>query len=161
LLARAFNSSGRISTITGVIPAITCKVVLVYDGEQESAGSVALQLINDAVKTTFPQYFPKIAKLQKNDEKTPYDDLIQWFFDGQGFELLDDASELEYKATLDSVEPLTKLINEFVSEEDQKDLYFFKELVLWGLVENEKLSKKRFTKGYQFKDLYGGFVSGL
>jgi len=161
LLAGDSHTSVRLSDFMGVIPAITGKVELVYEGEQEGAGSVALQLINDAVKTTFPQYFPKIAKLQKNDEKTPYDDLIQWFFDGQGFELLDDASELEYKATLDSVEPLTKLINEFVSKENQKDLYFFKELVLWGLVENEKLSKKRFTKGYQFKDLYGGFVSGL
>lgn len=52
---------------------------LVYEGEEEGAAGVALQLIGDAVKTLFPNYFPKIEKLQRPDENTPYDDLVEWF----------------------------------------------------------------------------------
>ena len=43
----------RLSDFLGVIPSITGKVELVYEGEQEGANEVAKQLIADAVKTQF------------------------------------------------------------------------------------------------------------
>ena len=161
LFAGDKKTTVRLSDFMGVIPAITGKVELVYEGEQEGADSVALQLVNEAVKTIFPQYFPKIEKLQKPGETTPYDDLVNWFFEGSGFELIDDMSEAEYKSTLDGIEPLNLLVDKYIIGIDDSEKYFFKELVLWGLVEFEKLSKKRFSQGYEFKDLYGGYVSGL
>ncbi|MFT5257781.1 MAG: magnesium chelatase subunit I, partial [Arenicella sp.] len=42
-----------------------------------------------------------------------------------------------------------------------EDAYFVKEFILWALVEFKKLSKHRFAEGTQFKDPYGGFMSGL
>ena len=36
-----------------------------------------------------------------------------------------------------------------------------KEFILWALVEYKKLSKDRFSEGYQFKDIYGSFISKL
>lgn len=53
----------------GIIPAITGKVELVYEGEQEGAGVVAEHLIGDAIKTFFPNYFPKIEKLENKKIK--------------------------------------------------------------------------------------------
>ena len=44
----------RLSDFMGVIPAITGKVELVYEGEQEGAAVVAQHLINDAIRTFFP-----------------------------------------------------------------------------------------------------------
>ncbi len=151
----------RFSDFMGVIPSITGKVELVYEGEQEGAASVALQLIGDAVKTLFPQYFPKIEKLQKAEDKSPYDDLVEWFFEQSGFELPDDISDKEYKEKLDSVKPLNELLKKYQPEIAENDRYFMKEFLLWGLVEYKKLSKHRFTKGVQFKDLYGSYISGL
>lgn len=151
----------RFSDFMGVIPSITGKVELVYEGEQEGAASVALQLIGDAVKTLFPQYFPKIEKLQKAEDKSPYDDLVEWFFEQSGFELPDDISDKEYKEKLDSVKPLNELLEKYQPEIAENDKYFMKEFLLWGLVEYKKLSKHRFTKGVQFKDLYGSYISGL
>jgi magnesium chelatase subunit I len=49
----------RLSDFMGIIPAITGKVELVYEGEQEGAGAVAQHLIGDAIKTFFSLYFPK------------------------------------------------------------------------------------------------------
>jgi len=151
----------RLSDFMGIIPAITGKVELVYEGEQEGAAAVAERLIAEAVKTLFPNYFPKIEKLEKPNEKTPYSDLIEWFFAESGFELLDDCSEEEYQNILGAVVPLEILLKEYQPDLAKEDKFFVKEFILWGLVEYRKLSKDRIAEGYQFKDIYGSYISKL
>lgn len=151
----------RLSDFIGVIPSITGKIELVYEGEQEGADMVALILLEDAIKTLFPNYFPKIEKLERKDAQSPYDELIGWFFEGEGFELLDEETDADYRKKLDNMVPLDRLIAKFQPGVNKNDSYFLKELLLWGLVANKKLSKHRFERGYQFKDLYGSIISGL
>jgi magnesium chelatase subunit I len=151
----------RLSDFMGIIPAITGKVELVYEGEQEGAAVVAQHLIGDAIRTFFPGYFPKIEKLEKQDQKTPYSDTLEWFFAESGFELLDDCSDEEYEAILDSIAPLEILVKKYQPQLEKEDRYFMKEFILWGLVEYKKLSKDRLSEGYQFKDLYGSYISKL
>ncbi|WP_067037106.1 magnesium chelatase [Allomuricauda sp. CP2A] len=155
------KTSIRLSDFMGVIPSITGKIELVYEGEQEGAGFVAETLIDDAIKSLFPNYFPKIDKLQRKDAETEYDGLVSWFFEGEGFDLLDDDSDEDYRTKLDSVGPLNNLIKEYQPSVSKEDSYFMKELLLWGLVAHKKLSKHRFVKGFQFKDLYGSYIRGL
>ena len=161
LISGAESTTVRLSDFIGVIPAITGKIELVYEGEQEGADGVAVILIDDAVKTLFSKYFPKINKLERKDEETPYDVLLHWFFQGEGFELDDDYTDQEYKRTLDSVPELDKFINKYQPDFPKKDRFFLKEVLLWGLVAHKKLSKHRFSEGYQFKDVYGSYISGL
>ncbi|WP_395050477.1 AAA family ATPase [Flavobacterium sp.] len=155
------KTSLRLSDFMGIIPSITGKVELVYEGEQEGAAIVAQHLIGDAIHTFFPAYFPKIEKLEKQGEKTSYSDILEWFFAESGFELLDDASDEEYKTILDSIAPLEVLIKKYQPQLEKEDRYFIKEFILWGLVEYNKLSKERLTEGYQFKDLFGNYISKL
>ena len=156
------KTSVRLGDFTGIIPAITGKVELVYEGEQEGASGVAQQLIADAVKSQFMEYFPKIEKLQKEGEQQPYDDIVAWFFEQSGgFELLDSLSDEDYKLQLDRIEPLDDLLERYVEDIPEEDIYFFKEFVLWALVEYRKLSKYHMTEGLRFKDVYGGYISGL
>ena len=161
LLAGDSETSVRLSDFIGVIPAITGKVELVYEGEQEGADFVANTLIDEAIKTLFPKYFPKIEKLEKQGEETPYDDLISWFFNGDGFELLDEFTDKDYKTKLDEVLPLDALIADHQPDIDPKDVHFEKEFILWGLVQFKKLSKYRYSEGVQIKDPYGSYISGL
>ena len=151
----------RLSDFMGVIPSIIGKIELVYEGEQEGSGSVAEILIEDAVKTLFSVYFPQIDKLERKDADGPYDELVSWFFDGEGFDLLDDAADKEYKEKLDSIIPLQQLVTKYQPDIEKEDTYFLKELLLWGLVAHKKLSKQRYTVGYQIKDVYGSFIRGL
>ncbi|HMB63636.1 MAG TPA: AAA family ATPase [Eudoraea sp.] len=157
----ADKTTVRLSDFVGVIPAITGKIELVYEGEQEGVDSVAGILIEDAVRALFPDYFPRINKLEHKDAETPYDELLHWFFEGNGFELLDDLTDAEYIRQLDGISPLNSLIKTHQPAMKKEDTYFLKELLLWGLVAHKKLSKQRFTEGFRFKDLYGSFISKL
>jgi len=161
LLQGASETTVRLSDFIGVIPAITGKIELVYEGEQEGADTVAMMLIDDAVKSLFPNYFPAILKLEQKNAEGPYDDLILWFFDRDGIELADDLSEEEYRKLLDNIPPLQDLIRKHQPKVSEKDSYFLREFLLWGLVVHKKLSKQRYKKGYKLKDLYGGFISKL
>ncbi len=156
------NTTVRLGDFMGIIPAITGKVELVYEGEQEGAGAVAQQLIADAVKAEFVRYFPRIEKLQKDGETQPYDQIVTWFFEQSGgFELLDSLSNNDYKSQLDQIEPLDNLLEKYVDDIPKGDVYFFKEFILWALVEYKKLSKYNMSDGLRFKDVYGGYISGF
>jgi magnesium chelatase subunit I len=150
----------RLSDFMGIIPAITGKVELVYEGEQEGAAIVAQHLLSDAIHTFFPAYFPKIEKLEKQGEKNAFSDTIEWFY-ASGFQLLDDCKDEEYHSILDDVAPLDVLIKKYQPQTLKEDIYFMKEFILWGLVEYDKLSKDRFENGYQFKDTLGSFIYKL
>ncbi|MGQ2984761.1 magnesium chelatase [Flavobacterium sp.] len=151
----------RLADFMGIIPAITGKVELVYEGEQEGAAAVAEHLIGSAVKTIFADYFPKLEKLEKKDGSSPYQELIDWFFNESGLEMEDDITDAAYRKLLDSIIPLRQLIQKYQPDTQKEDLYFIKEFILWGLAENNKLSKDRFSEGYQFKDIYGSYISKL
>ncbi|AXT21242.1 magnesium chelatase [Flavobacteriaceae bacterium AU392] len=152
----------RMSDFVGIIPAITGKVELVYEGEQEGANVVAFNLIGEAVKSLYPEFFPKIEKLERQGEETPYDNIISWFFNNNdGFELLDDLNDEIYQTVLDKITPLEELLQEYQPKVSKEESYFVKEFVLWGLTEFKKLSKYRYSEGIQFKDPYGSFINGL
>jgi magnesium chelatase subunit I len=152
----------RLSDFDGIIPAITGKVELVYEGEQEGANVVAENLIKKAIKSLFPNYFPEIKKLEKQTDASPYDEIVSWFFNADDdFELLEDFTDAEYKNELNKITPIDAFLKEHQPNINTKDTYFVKEFLLWGMVEFKKLSKFRFAEGTQFKDPYGNFISGL
>ncbi|WP_405252977.1 magnesium chelatase [Dokdonia sp. Asnod3-C12] len=161
LLSGDETTTIRYSDLLGIVPAITGKVELVYEGEQEGAGEVAKILIGDATASLFDDYFPKIEKLTKDDEKDPYEEVLAWFFEQSGFELEDTLTNKEYELMLDSITPLDDLIKKYQPEMAKEDTYFLKEFILFGLVENKKLSKYKLTTGMRFNDLYGSYLSGL
>lgn len=161
LKSGASETSVRLSDFMGVIPAITGKVELVYEGEQEGTLFVAQELMDQAIESLFPLYFPEIKKLERPDQPNAYDEIVQWFFAGSGFELFDETSDEDYKRQLSQIEPLDALIEKYQPDYPKKDINFLKEFVLWGMVVFKKLSKRRVYEGYQFKDPYGSYISDL
>lgn len=151
----------RLIDFLGVVPSLTGKMELVYEGEQEGADTVAAHLIEEAVKSIFQEYFPEIKKLEQKNTESPYDTLIDWFFEGEGLELGDDLSNAEYVRILNTVKPLDGLVKKFLPGLDKNAAHFAKELILWGLSGYEKLSKNRYSEGIQFKDPYGRFIRDL
>lgn len=152
----------RMSDFMGIIPAITGKIELVYEGEQEGAYGVALTLLGNAIKSLYSTYFPKIEKIEKQGVETPYDEIVSWFFNNSDdFEILDDIHEKDYTSILKKIKPLTDFVKKYNKDVLSNELFFWQEFVLWSLVEHKKLTKYRYAEGIQFKDPYGSFMSGF
>jgi magnesium chelatase subunit I len=151
----------RLADFNGILPSLTGKVELLYEGEQEGAEFVAQQLINNAIKTLYNTYFPEIKKLEKKDEKKSYEDIVNWFIENKSIEILDDSPDNLYKEELLKIKPLRIFVKKHTSLEHEKDLFFLMELVLWALSIHKKLSKNRFEQGNQFQDMFGDFIKGL
>jgi len=152
------HTSVRLGDFLGIIPAITGKVELLYEGEQEGASTVAITLIESAVKSLFPALFPKIEKLERENERYPYDDIIRWFADSEGIQLPDGLTDAEYQQSLAQVEAVQQLIAKYQPDTPQEDVYFLSEFVLWGLTLFNKLSKYRVDNGLQFQDTFQGYL---
>ncbi|WP_158861497.1 P-loop NTPase family protein [Lunatibacter salilacus] len=144
----------RIVDLIGVIPAITGKVELVYEGEQEGAGLVAYNLIGKAIRTLFVNYFPSPEQKKKSKEGNPYVLPLSWFGEGNTMDLLTTHSDKDYKIALHQVPGLEDVVTEFVKNLPEMEKEFFMEFALHGLAEYSQLSKKLLDTGMQFKDLF-------
>ena len=153
------NVSVRISDFSSVIPAITGKVELVYEGEHEGPAIVAQNLIGKAIRAQFVNYFPDPEKFRKQKEKSPYKKITEWFGDGNTLDLLHDMKQEEYEKNLKSVPNLENMVNEFHKGQDKALKLFLMEFALHGLAEYSLISKHFLVKGLQFKDLLTGMFT--
>ena len=154
LMNKESKTTVRLSDFMGIIPAITGKVELVYEGEQEGAAFVAQQLIGAAVKSYFPGVFPRIEKLSKKTESTPYDELLAEMIAEGGVVLYDESDDTTYAEALNSIPSLEGIIEQYQPDCAPEDRLFLKEFVLWALAEHQKLGKERLEKGFDFGDLF-------
>lgn len=144
----------RIGDFWGIIPSITGKVELVYEGEQEGAFIVAQNLIGKAVSKLFLEHFPDPETLKKKKQSNPYKKVIDWFGSDNQVDLMVDWSNDEYTKTLMSIPNLLDIVEKFVPNVNEGEKLFLMELVLHGLAENSLLSKNLIQSGFQFKDLF-------
>ncbi len=143
----------RISDLYGIIPSITGKIELVYEGEQEGPSKVAHILIGKAIKTLFEDYFPSPEKIKKGKIENPYQSIINWFSKGNVVDILTTSSNIEYEKILKSVPGLEDVIKQYFPEEDNENKILLMEFLLHGLSEYSQLSKFRLENGVQFKDM--------
>ncbi|MFC5625362.1 magnesium chelatase [Algoriphagus winogradskyi] len=144
----------RIADLIGVIPAITGKVELVYEGEQEGAGLVAYNLIGKAIRSQFINYFPSPEQKKKEKQGNPYVLPLAWFGEGNELDILASQGDKDYKSALHSVPGLEEVVTQLVKDMPEKEKEFFMEFALHGLAEFSQLSKKVLDTGLQFKDLF-------
>ncbi|MGK6343508.1 AAA family ATPase [Chryseobacterium sp. DT-3] len=151
LLTGDETTSVRLSDFVGIIPAITGKVELVYEGEQEGAEAVAQLLIDNAIRTLFAFYFPKVEKLEKKSIDGPFSQITDWFLEDDGsLEITDESSDEVYAKSLNRIAPLDQIIKKYQPDTLPEDILFLKEFILWGLAVNKKLNKERFRTGVFF-----------
>lgn len=151
----------RIADFWGVLPSITGKVELVYEGEQEGAAIVAQNLLSKAVRTLFLEYFPDPEKIKKTKTKegekpqiNPYRQVIQWFGEGNMLELLSDTADKDFEKELLKVSGLKELVEAFHGGADKQHKILLMEFALHGLAEYSILSKARLERSIRFKDMF-------
>lgn len=139
----------RLVDFMSIIPSITGKIELVYEGEQEGADEVAKNLIDNAVMTQFEDIFPRVPKLEKEGVKTTYTDVIDWF-EENFIELNYTATDEEFYASINMITPLKAVVEEYASDYSEEDQAFCMELILWALTINHKLDKSENSTAFTF-----------
>ena len=143
----------RISDIYGIIPSITGKIELVYEGEQEGPTKIAHILISKSIRSLFVDYFPSPDKMKKNQTNNPYQTIVTWFSKGNTVDFLFNLSFEEYQIVLNGVPGLKDLVNKYHTKAKDRDLLLLMEFALHGLAEFSLLSKFKLESGVQFKDM--------
>lgn len=153
LVNKEAKATARIGDLIGVLPAITGKVELVYEGEQEGAALVARSLIKKSIKSLFPHYFPDPERLKKKSGENPYQQVLHWFGEGNTLDLLHNDPQGIYASQLALVPGLDELITRYQPALPDEERLLFKEFVLHGLAEYSLISKLQLELSTSFKDL--------
>src|SRR6201995_1619643 len=149
----------RITDFLGVIPAITGKIELVYEGELEGPAKVANMLIGKAVRTLMLQFFPDPEKTKKSKAPNPYAEIVAWFGDGNTVQLNDDLSFDNYKKGLNLVSGLKDLVKKFHPNLNANQQLLLMEFVLHGLAEFSQLNKGFLDNGFAFSDMFNSLFN--
>jgi magnesium chelatase subunit I len=159
ILSGGSEGYSRIGDLVGVVPAITGKIELVYEGEQEGPAIVAQKLISKAIRKTFSAYFPNPEHIKRNDPNNPYRDITHWFGKGNMLDLVNDDAEDKYKRQLEAVPGLKALVKAQHPKASAAQQLLMMEFVLHGLAEFSLLGKQGLESGTQFKDLLSGMLN--
>lgn len=158
LINNEISTTARLSDFWGVIPAITGKIELVYEGEQEGPYDVALNLLGKAIKEEFLQHFPNPDKLGKSQKIDPYEPVKKWFSMGNTVDILNDSNDENFRESLDAVNGLKEIIWD-LPKVDSREIYIFMELLLHGLSEFNVLNKEILETQLQFRDLLADMLN--
>lgn len=159
-----------ISDLAGIIPSITGKVELVYEGEQEGPFQVAMNLVDKAIRTQFIEYFPNPDQLKKRrntgkpsqeeqKDDNPYRSITQWFDKGNLLNISFNTSDKDKIMLLYKVDGLHALVKKFFPKANEEQAALLMEFVLHGLASYSLISKKMFESKVEFKDLVGSMMS--
>ncbi|RZK43517.1 MAG: magnesium chelatase [Pedobacter sp.] len=144
----------RLSDMNGIVPAITGKIELVYEGELEGPAKVAHTLIGKAIKHLFSRYFPNPEHAKKTKNANPYTSITEWFTEGNTINVDDELKLNDYKERLMSVKGLYDLVKKFHPKLSENQTLLLMEFVLHGLAEFSQLSKNYLNSGYGFSDMF-------
>ncbi len=147
------KTNARIADIYGIIPSITGKVELVYEGELEGITAVAQTLLGKAIRKAFLEDFPDPEKSKKSKQGNAYSEIINWFAEGNELDLLNNLSDKDYEKQLGAVPQLSDLIKKYMRNATKGQELLMREFVLHGLSEFSQISKKQLERGIKFKDL--------
>ena len=162
----------RICDLPHVLPGLTGKIELVFEGEQEGSVKVSKALVGKAVRETFKRYFPDPLRKRSRPsgegqggkqaaEDPEYGKIIQYFETGNAIEIADDMTIAAYTKELDKVRGLRDLTKKYMKNlDEQHELPSVMEFVLDGLHQNSKIAKDEMDHRTAYKDLVGSIFTG-
>jgi magnesium chelatase subunit I len=164
----------RVCDLQQAVSAVSGKVELVLEGEQEGALNVARALLGRGVKAIFNQKFPDAFKPRRprgRGAAAPDDDdaqatseyrpLLEWFSGGHAVRVADDMPAPEYARALSQVKGLGSLAAKYLEPRDADEHAVAMELVLEGLHQSSMLSRERSDAASEYKDMLKSMLSGL
>ena len=160
LLNGEAEATVRVSDLLHVEPAVTGKVELVYEGEQEGAQNVARLLVGRAVKTIFTRYFPDPS--DKHNGREPFKAVLNWFAKSNAIALSPDLAFADYAGRLDQVDGLRAVVQKQTKPTSAAEAASTMEFVLEALHQNSLVGKDLLQdQETTYNDIMGSMLSSL
>ncbi|TAF57003.1 MAG: magnesium chelatase [Sphingobacteriia bacterium] len=163
------QTSVWMTDLYNIVPAITGKIELVYEGEQEGPYQVALNLIEKSIRTLFTDYFPNPEASKKKGKANtkqvasppvnPYQSILSWFDKGNQLNIMADTKDSQRIAQLYQVEGLFGLVKAHYPKANEKESALLMEFVLHGLAAYSLISKQQIEGQWTFRDLMGSMLN--
>jgi magnesium chelatase subunit I len=162
------NTQVWINDLIGIIPSITGKIELVYEGEQEGPLQVSMNLLDKSIRSLFIQYFPNPETIKKRrnpgkdagkEDENPYKAIIRWFDSGNAIDIFLNVMDKNKVLQLYKVDGLNALVKKFFPLANDTENALLMEFVLHGLAAYSMISKKIIENKIEFKDLMGSMVN--
>jgi magnesium chelatase subunit I len=159
-----------VNDLVGIIPSITGKIELVYEGEQEGPLQVAMNLLDKAIRTQFIQYFPNPETLKKRrstgkasqeerEPDNPYRSITGWFDKGNSLNIFFNTKDKDKILLLYKVDGLHALVKKHFPKANEDEAALLMEFVLHGLSSYSLISKKVLETKIEFSDLIGSMMN--
>jgi len=156
-----------INDLVGIIPSITGKIELVYEGEQEGPYQVAMNLLEKAIRSQFVQYFPNPevlkkrvkAKTDNGKNDNPYHAITSWFDKGNNLNIFFNTTDKDKVLLLYKVDGLHALVKKHFPGANEMETALLMEFILHGLSSHSLISKKILETKIEFKDLIGSMMN--
>ena len=187
LLAGESETTLRPMDLQAIEPAVTGKVELVYEGEQEGPQQVARALVGKAVSTIFKRYFPdpgqkapggsapdraaqslaqRRAGSPGSAEPEPtgrqvYQEVTRWFAKGNTLELEPGMPFLDYAKALDQVDGLRALVKQHTDAATPAETASAMEWVLEALHQHSLLGKDVASETTSYADMMGSVLGQI
>jgi magnesium chelatase subunit I len=152
LINKEKKTYARISDLMAIVPAVTGKIELVYEGEQEGPQFVAMRLLGLAIRKKFPQLFPGPETIKRKKLQSPYAAIVE-HINGTNIQLLNDWSRDEYANTLYSIPTLHEIVDKYCPGIGDEDRLMMMEFVLHGLAEYSVIGKTVLDSSIEFSDI--------
>ncbi len=144
----------RLSDLPPLLPALTGKLEMVYEGEQQGPEVVARKLIGQAVRKLFDARFPEVGKelgSGGDEDRGPYAEILRWFAAGHVVTLSDETSFADHREALAAVPGLFEIAAGVGGGPEMEA--FWAELVLDGLHQHLKLARHDLDSTVSYKEM--------
>jgi magnesium chelatase subunit I len=161
LATRAPKARARLLDVVAALPAVTGKIELVYEGEQEGPLVVGMNLIGRAARRVFDGHCPspKAARGETREE-SPYSDILAYFNSGKHVDLSDQDSDAVHRQKLTLVNGLEVLAKRCFKPKHDADLEVAMEILLEGLHQYNMLAREATDAAFRYTDMLATMLKG-
>jgi len=171
----------RLCDLLACLPAITGKVEVVYEGEQQGTEVIAKKLIAGPIADLFKEKFPPVDSGRRterartpppedSDEPAPrarsrfpaeepdklnpvYREIVDWFAAGNRIDISDESSFSEHFQALESIPGLRRVAEEHFKPSSREETALAMELVLEGLTQHLKIAREDLDSKVSYKEM--------
>lgn len=142
----------RLVDLPATLPAMTGKIELAYEGEQEGPLKVGWHILGQALLALWNERLPPVLKEGEDERDGPWKPTLSWFAAGNKVVLNDHSSTAEHEAALQAVPGLAKAVDALLKPAAAERTLWM-EFALEGLFHGGALAREDSARGMVYADL--------